>query len=84
MKQKCPYCENEYINIIGHISIVHEVTHIDEVTNQVILLEEEDRKREKFSEFVKEMNTKLSKGEITGEDYRNEVKIWNDGKKWKN
>lgn len=84
MKQKCPYCESEYKHIINHISIVHDITNMDRVAVQVSLMEEEDIKRENFKEFVKEINTKLSKGEITGEDYRKEVKIWNDQKKWKN
>lgn len=84
MKQKCPYCEKEFMDILSHISIRHDIASMEEVAVQVQLMEEEENKREEFSKYVKELNDKLLNGQISGETFRNEVKRWYDEKRWLN
>jgi len=81
MKQKCPYCEKYFKEILVHMSIQHEVSNLDEVDQKFKRNEIDDQKKEAFKKFTQELSEKHYKKEITGKEYRDEVKKWYDKEK---
>lgn len=84
MKEKCPYCEKYYNNILTHISLQHDITSLEVVAERIKFNEEEDNKKQAFSDFTKKLTDLLSRKEITGQQYRDEVQKWYREKKWLN
>jgi len=81
MKEKCPYCERYFKDILTHMSIHHEASNLEEIDQQLKRNEIDDQKKEAFKKFTQELSEKLNKKEITGEEYRNKVKKWCDDEK---
>jgi len=70
MKKKCPFCDKEFVNILEHISVRHNVSSIEDYEKKVKENENRKIKIKAFLDYGKELTEKLRKGEITPEKLR--------------
>jgi hypothetical protein len=72
----CPICGNQFINVLEHIAIVHEVTDIEVLKKLTDNYEKRETNRSEFSKYIDELNSKLKEGKITSEQYRELSSRW--------
>ncbi len=73
---KCPFCKKKVTDIIKHFSISHDIRNMDQLKEELEKLEQVQRKRVDFSNYVEELKQKEREGHISAEDYRRLLMEW--------
>jgi len=70
MKTKCLLCGKEFVNILEHISIYHNISSPEEYNQQVKKEEDKKVKILAFLKYSEELMEKRRRGEISPEKLR--------------
>ncbi len=76
IKKKCLLCDEEFIDIVKHISIRHEISSIGEYQRKAKEAEDKKIKIQAFLKYVKELKEKLRKRDISPEQLREFKAEW--------
>ncbi len=72
----CPICEEERSDILGHLSLDHEIG--DEATLEKIITKAEEKlkRKQEFTAFINELNQREKEGKINTEQWKAERDRW--------
>ena len=70
MKTKCFLCGEEFVNILEHVSTIHEISSIEDYKGKAKQKEDRNIKIKAFLDYKEELMEKLRKGKITPEKLR--------------
>ncbi len=70
MKKKCLLCDEEFVDILKHVSVRHHILSIENYEKKVKEKKDKNIKIRALFRYIKELTEKLRKGEITPEESR--------------
>ncbi|MFH1473464.1 MAG: hypothetical protein ABIE55_01085 [Candidatus Aenigmatarchaeota archaeon] len=76
MSDYCPICQKRFKDILKHFSYYHEIGDMEQLKKEVKLAESEEKRREAYGKFIKEINQKLEKKEIDIKEWRRLREVW--------
>jgi hypothetical protein len=75
-KSKCPLCGKEYSDVLKHLAITHEIKDMNDLRGAIEKVEEENRRKTEFRNYVEGLMKKMKEGTITAKNYRELVAQW--------
>lgn len=69
-KQACPMCGKKFVDILKHFTLQHDINNIEQLKNVTEIAETQEQKKKEFGTFIRDLNEKLSKKEITMEEWK--------------
>jgi len=76
MKEKCLLCDEEFVRLLEHLSINHNISSIGEYNQKLKEKEDKKIKIQSFLKYKEELMERYRKGEISGEKLRELRSIW--------
>jgi hypothetical protein len=73
---RCPLCGDNRSDLLMHLSVTHRIRDLDHLREEMEKKESVLRRREEFNKFVERLKERVSKGEISWNDYRKLVSKW--------
>jgi len=71
-------CGKDFTDLLKHLRLSHEIDSIEAYALKVSEVAGMSEKRGRFSNYVQELQARMKKGLITGEDYRRLITEWKD------
>jgi hypothetical protein len=68
----CPICKKPKRDLLKHLRIAHEITNTEEYQIQLDKIENSERRKDEFRDFV----SKLKEQKVSAEQYRESVEKW--------
>lgn len=75
-QRKCPLCEQDITDILQHLRIQHDIESTEQLSEEIVKLEQKKTKQLGFAKYVEELQQKKRNGEITAEEYRELIIEW--------
>jgi hypothetical protein len=75
-KSKCPFCKREVSDILKHFVLVHGIKDMNDLIQKTEKVQEKEKAKTKFRDYVEELKKRLKDGTITAEDYRELIMKW--------
>jgi uncharacterized membrane protein len=72
----CELCGQDYDDILQHLSITHGIHDLDQYNQEVLKVQERKSDKTSFNAYVKELQERKAKGEISAKDYRELIEKW--------
>jgi hypothetical protein len=69
-KSICPFCKKEFVDILKHMVLIHDIKSLEHLKEEIIKAEKIDGKKYDFSVYIEELKEKIKLGEISLKEYR--------------
>ena len=73
---KCPFCNRTITDFLKHLAIVHEIRDTRQYRIGVEKIEQSQRRKQQFANFVSQLREKRTKRLISAEEYRVAITDW--------
>lgn len=77
-RTKCPICRKGFRGILKHLLLVHDVQDLDNLRGNVEIVEKNEKRVREFGKYVDELHSRIKKGEITSEKFRELISKWDE------